>query len=127
VPSHEKLLTVIDLPQPTGSDLRPPEEPVALTPLRRPWRAFVALGEVVLAGVVIWLAFACWHGGITTVTTTLTDGTQLTSIRYFSDRIAGAIGLGVVAALLLVDAFRQLWLAVRIRPHKRKPQSTGFS
>jgi hypothetical protein len=80
----------------------------------------VSLGEVVLAGVLGWLAFACWHGGIATLTTTLTDGTQLTSTRYFSDRIAGAIGLCVVAALLLVDAFRQFGLAVRIRPRKRK-------
>jgi cytochrome c oxidase assembly factor CtaG len=80
----------------------------------------VALGEVVLAGVVGWLVFACWHGGIATLTTTLTDGTQLTSTRYFSGRIAGAIGLGVVVALLLVDAFRQFWLAVRIRPQKSK-------
>jgi len=111
---------VIDLPQPTGSDPWPPAEPVALTSLHRPRRAFVALGEVVLAGVVIWLVFACWHWGITTLTTTLTDGTQLTSNRYFSDRIAGAIGLGVVAALLLLDASRVL-LAVRIRSHKPKP------
>ena len=109
-----------DFPQPTGPGPWPPEEPVALTPLHRPRRAFVARGEAVLAGMVIWFAFACWHWGITTVTTTLTDGTQLTSNRYFSDRIAGAIGLGVVAALLLLDASRVL-LAVRIHSHKPKP------
>jgi hypothetical protein len=48
----------------------------------------------------------------------LTDGTQLISTRNFGGRIGGAIGLGVVAALLLVDAVRQVLLATRTK-HKK--------
>jgi hypothetical protein len=109
---------VIDLPQPTGSHLWPTEEPGNLAPLHRPRRAFVALAEVVVAGVVLWLMFLLWDAGSATLTTTLTDGTQLVSTRNFGGRIAGAIGLGVVAALLLVDAVRQLLLATRPRRKK---------
>ncbi|HEV7978306.1 hypothetical protein [Amycolatopsis sp.] len=118
---------MIDLPQPTGSHLWPTEEPGNLAPLHRPRRAFVALAEVVVAGVVIWLALLVWDASSVTLTTTLTDGTQLISTRDFGGRIAGAIGLGVLAALLLVDAVRQLLLATRTRHRKPKSRSTGFS
>jgi hypothetical protein len=73
---------------------------------------------VSLAGLAIWFAIVCWHSAVATLTSTLTDGTQLISTRYFGNRIAGAIGLGVLAALLLVDAVRQLLLATR--PSRRK-------
>jgi hypothetical protein len=115
------LLTVIDLPQPTGSDLWPPEEPSEFRPLHRPFRVFVALGELVFMALAIWLAFVCWHQGTITVTTTLTDGKRLISERYLGSWIAGAIGLGVLAAVLLVDAGRELLLAVRAR--HRRPKS----
>jgi hypothetical protein len=125
--SHERLPSVIDLPQPTGSDLWTPEESAEFTPLHRPARAFVAVGEVVFAAVAVWLAFICWPDGILRITTTLTDGTQLTSTRYVGSWIAGAIGLGLLAALLLVDAVRQLLLAVRARHRKPYVESTVFT
>jgi hypothetical protein len=118
---------VIDLPQPTGSHLWPTEDQGDLAPLHRPRRAFVALAEVVVATAVVWLAFLCWDASSVTLTTTLTDGTQLISTRDFGGRIAGAIGLGVLAALLLVDTVRQLLLATRVRPKKPKPRSTAPS
>jgi hypothetical protein len=118
---------VIDLPQPTGSHLWPTEDPGDLAPLHRPRRAFVALAEVVVAAVIVWLAFLCWKASSVTLTTTLTDGTRLISTRDFGGRIAGAIGLGVLAALLIVDAVRQLLLATRVRPKKAKRRSTGRS
>jgi hypothetical protein len=118
---------VIDLPQPTGSNLWPTEEPDELTPLHRPRRAFVTVAEVIVAGVAIWFAFVLWHGAAVTLTTTLTDGTRLISTRYFGNRVAGAIGLGLLAALLLIDAVRQLLLATRPKRRKVKQRSTGFS
>ena len=118
---------MIDLPQPTGSHLWPAEEPAVLTPLHRPRRAFVALAEAVVCGVAIWFAFVLWDASSVTLTTTLADGTQLMSTRDFGAQIAGAIGLGVLAVLLLVDAVRQLLLATRVRHKKPKSRSTGFS
>ncbi|MET9264852.1 hypothetical protein [Amycolatopsis sp. NPDC004079] len=111
---------MIDLPQPTGAGLWPPEETQPRTKLNQPWRAFVALGEVVVAGLVLWAAFALWHAGVVTVVTTAGDGTRLVSERYFGGHIAGALGLGTLSAVLIVDAVRQLLLAVRARHKKKK-------
>ena len=87
--------------------------------LHQPWRALVALAEVVLAAVAIWGAFQLWDEGVKTLTVTLSDGAVLTSTRYLGNWMSGAIGLGVVSAVLLVDAVRQVLLAVRAR-HRRK-------
>jgi hypothetical protein len=94
-----------------------PETPPAK--LHRPWRALIAAVEVILAAVAIWLAFEFWDLGVKTLTVNLTDGTVLTSTRYLGSWIAGAIGLGMLAALLLVDAVREVLLAVRAK-HRRK-------
>ncbi|MFI5605832.1 hypothetical protein [Amycolatopsis sp. NPDC051903] len=109
---------MIDLPQPTGAELWPEEQ--AKARLNQPWRALVALGEVVVAALALWVAFALWHAGVVTVVTTAGDGAQLTSQRYFGGHLAGALGLGTVTAVLVVDAVRQLLLAVRARHRTRK-------
>lgn len=106
---------MIDLPQPTGAELWPPEEPGPPARLHKPWRTLVAVVEVVLAVLAGWAAYACWHGGVATVVTRTGDGATLESHRYFGGLLAAAIGLGTVAAILLVDAVRQLSLAVRAR------------
>lgn len=91
--------------------------------LHRPWRALVALGEVVLAAVALWLAFRFWDVGVKTLTVNLTDGTVLSSTRYVGSWTAGAIGLAVLSAILLVDAVREVLLAVRAK-HRRKRRET---
>ncbi|MGW5716457.1 hypothetical protein ACWEVP_09865 [Amycolatopsis sp. NPDC003865] len=106
---------MIDLPQPTGAELWPPEEPGPRARLHKPWRTLVAVVEVVLAVAAGWAAYALWHGGRATVVTRTDDGAVLESHRYFGGMLAAAIGLGTVAAILLVDAVRQLLLAVRAR------------
>ncbi|MFD9894219.1 hypothetical protein ACFWY9_33135 [Amycolatopsis sp. NPDC059027] len=111
---------MIELPQPTGAELWPPEEPAPSARLNKPWRALVALVEVLLAALAVWGAFACWDAGVETVTTTAGDGAVLVSQRYFGHLIAGALGLGALAAILLVDAVRQLSLAVRARRRAKK-------
>lgn len=85
---------------------------------RWPWRALVALAELLVAAGAIWLAYRCWPRGIATVTLVLDDGTKLVSTRYYGNWIAAAIGLGTVAALLGLDAVRQSVLAVRGRRHR---------
>ena len=88
--------------------------------LHQPWRALVALAEVVLAAVAVWGAFQLWDEGVKTLTVNLSDGTVLTSTRNVGSWTAGAIGLGVVAAILLVDAVREVLLAVRARHRRRR-------
>ncbi|MEV6832488.1 hypothetical protein [Amycolatopsis sp. NPDC051102] len=109
---------MIDLPQPTGAELWPPEEPGPRARLHKPWRTLVAVVEVLLAGLAGWAAYACWHSSVATVVTRTEDGAVLESHRYFGGLLAAAIGLGTVAALLLVDAVRQLLLAIRARSAK---------
>jgi hypothetical protein len=87
--------------------------------LHRPWRALVALAEVIVAAVAVWFAFQLWDLGVKTLTVNLSDGVVLTSTRYVGSWMAGAIGLGLLAALLVVDAVRELLLAVRTK-HRRK-------
>jgi hypothetical protein len=95
----------------------PPTEPGRLN---NPWRALVALGELLLAGVALWFAFDFWPRGIAKVVTTLSDGLVLESTRSVGSWLAAAIGLGTVAALLVLDAVRQVALAVRTQPKRRK-------
>lgn len=114
----ERLDPVIDLPQPTGADLWPGDSAKPAR-LNQPWRAFVALGELVVAALALWLAFVLWHAGVVTVVTTAGDGAQLASQRYFGGHIAGALALGALCAVLVVGAVRQLLLAVSAR-HRRK-------
>jgi hypothetical protein len=111
---------VIDLPQPTGAELWPPEEPGTRARLHKPWRTLVAVVEVVLAVLAGWGVYVCWHGATATVVTRTDDGAVLESHRYFGGLLAAAIGLGTLAAILLVDAVRQLSLAVRARSRKAK-------
>lgn len=111
---------MIDLPQPTGAELWPPEEPGPHARLHKPWRTLVAVVEVLLAGLAVWVAFLCWHDSVATVITRTEDGAVLESHRSFGGLLAAAIGLGTVAALLLVDAVRQLSLAIRARRPKTK-------
>jgi hypothetical protein len=96
--------------------------------LHRPWRALVALAEVILAAVAIWLAFPLWHMGVKTLTVNLSDGVVLTSTRYIGSWMASAIGLGLLTALLLVDAVRELLLAARTRhrPERHEHDPEGF-
>ncbi|OXM53323.1 hypothetical protein [Amycolatopsis alba] len=118
--SHEKLLTVIDLPQPTGADLWPPEDTRREARLHKPLRALVGAVEVILAALAVWGAFACWKAGVVPVVITYSETTTLESQRYFGGPLAGAIGLVVLAAILLVDAIRQFLLAVRAKGRKPK-------
>ncbi len=88
--------------------------------LHQPWRALVALVEVVLACLAVWLAFVAWSKGVTTITATLEDGTVARATRYHGNWIAASIGLGAVASLLVLDAVREVLLAVRTRRFRRR-------
>lgn len=95
----------------------PPTEPGQL---HKPWRALVALGEVIFAAVAVYFAFDLWPRGIATIIERYPNGVVLESTRWAGNWMALAILLGTVAALLVLDALRQVLLAVRARPKRGK-------
>ncbi|MPZ84142.1 MAG: hypothetical protein GEV28_28585 [Actinophytocola sp.] len=105
-------------PQATEELVAPP--PTERSRLHRPWRALVALVELLVAGGLVLLAFWAWPRGFATITTVVGDGTELVSTRIYGNWLGGAIGFGTVAALLVLDALRQVVLAVRTRPKRAK-------
>lgn len=94
----------------------PPTEPAQLN---HPWRALVALAELLVAGGAVWAAFYCWPRGVATITERYPDGLELVSTRFVGSWMAAAIGLGTLAAILVLDALRQTVLAARTRPRRR--------
>lgn len=102
-----------------------PVKPAERGALHKPWRALVAVAELLVAGAAIWLGFWCWSHGVLTITTVLPDGTRFESTDYVGHWLAAAIVLGTVAAVLVLDALRQVVLAVRAGPlHTRKHAAT---
>ena len=90
--------------------------------LNQPVRAVVALVEVLVAAALVWLAVQMWPQGIARITDHANDGTVLISSRYFGNWAAGAIAVGTIAVLLVLDALRQLVLALRARPKRKTPE-----
>jgi protein gp37 len=93
----------------------PPTEPGRLN---KPRRAFVALAEAILAAVAVWFAFDVWPRGIAKIVTHYPDDIVFESTRWVGSWMSLAILLGTVAAVLVLDAVRQVALAVRARPKR---------
>ena len=93
--------------------------------LNQPWRGAVAFGEVLLAAVAAVVGILCWHRGVSTMVTPLGPGQPpLVSTIFYADWMAAAIGLVLVATLLVLDALRQTLLAVRT-PRRPTPPVYG--
>lgn len=95
----------------------PPTEPATL---HRPRRAIVAAVEVLLAAGAVVAAFWAWPKGFATIVTATSEGGEVISERVYGNWLGAAIGFGTLAALLVVDAARQVALAVRARPKQVK-------
>ncbi|MDQ3789926.1 MAG: hypothetical protein M3422_22115 [Actinomycetota bacterium] len=93
----------------------PPTEPGRLN---NPRRAFIALAELIIAGVAVWFAFDVWPRGIAKIVEHYPDGIVLESTRWVGSWMSLAILLGTIAAVLVLDAVRQVVLAVRARPKR---------
>ena len=96
--------------------LAPEVPPVEPRGLNQPWRGLIALAELIVAGLVLWAAFWCWSKADNTITLVLGNGTELRSTRSVGHWMAAAIALGTVSGVLVLDALRQVVLAVRARP-----------
>ncbi|SHE48473.1 hypothetical protein [Streptoalloteichus hindustanus] len=83
--------------------------------LNQPWRALVALAEVVLAALLVVAAVWAWRRGAAVVEfPAWREGEPVQRVtRYFGHWLAGAVGLAVLSGFALLDALRQLVLAVR--------------
>lgn len=91
--------------------------------LHQPRRIAVAVVELAVAAVAVWGAFLLWGSAVRDVTVRLDDGSTLTSRVYEGDLIGLAVALGALAAVLLIDAVRQVMLGVAAKgkkPKKRK-------
>ncbi|MGM1062565.1 hypothetical protein [Saccharothrix sp. Mg75] len=91
--------------------------------LHQPRRAFVAVGEVVLAVALVALAVWCWQRGILRYSYPVPDHAPLESTRVKGNWVGAAAGLVLVAGVLLLDAVRQVVLAVRTRTPKGDDRS----
>lgn len=87
--------------------------------LNQPWRALVTVVELVLAGLAVWLAFRLWADAVTVIPMPDGDGGHVDLTHHDGGLVAAAVALGLAAALLVVDAVRQLLLALRVRPRRR--------
>ncbi|WP_309118008.1 hypothetical protein [Saccharothrix sp.] len=87
--------------------------------LHQPKRAIVAGVEVAAAVALAFAVAWCWDRGVLRYSYPVADGAPLESTRYLGNWIGAAIGLATLGGVLLLDAGRQLLLAVRARGRKQ--------
>ncbi|MET0133229.1 MAG: hypothetical protein ABW215_06510 [Kibdelosporangium sp.] len=97
-----------------------PPLPPSRARLNQPYRAFIAVAEVLVAVGLVFLAFWLWSRTDATITQILDDSRPpYVSRRYYGNFMSLAILSGTVAGLLVLDALRQLVLALRARPQAK--------
>ena len=97
------------------------EAPAAGPPagVNQPWRAGLALGEVVVAVLLLLLARWCWHQSLQVIPLPVPGGGTDVVTRMYGNWVAIAIGLSGAALLLVVDVVREVALALRA-PRRRR-------
>lgn len=107
------------------SETLPEALPLPEARLNQPWRFGVAVGELVLAAVAVVVGIMLWRHGVKTLITPLGDGKPpLVSTIFYGDWMAMGIGLVTGAAVLVLDAIREVILAVRTRTRRTPPEVT---
>lgn len=94
------------------------------TRMNQPWRAWVAAAEVLLAALLIVAALWAWGRGSVPMELPASDGTVDVLTRVVGSWLTLAVLFGTVAGLFVVDAFRQLVLAVGTG-RRRKARQVG--
>jgi hypothetical protein len=93
--------------------------------LDQPWRAAIAAGEVVVAVLAVLAGLELWGVGVTTLITPLGPGQPpLVATIFYGNWMAYAILLVTAAAILVLDAIREILLAVRTRTKPLPPEET---
>ncbi|GGM69851.1 hypothetical protein GCM10012275_45470 [Longimycelium tulufanense] len=90
--------------------------------LHQPWRAYVAVAELVLAALLVAAAVWAWRRGMVVVEfPPFRDGeAPQRVVRYLGQWLASGVGLGLLAGVALLDAIRQLVLSSRVRGRRRR-------
>jgi hypothetical protein len=83
--------------------------------LHQPGRALIAGVELVLVVVLGFAAHWCWQHGIQEFSYPLDGRPPLVSTRYHGNWVALAVVAATVGGILVLDAIRQVILAVRTR------------
>ncbi len=94
--------------------------------LAQPWRAMVAAAELVFVAALVVAAWWCWDRSQLAVEVSGATGGPMHSVRIFGDWAALGIAAPTLAAVLFVDAMRQLmlaWAVRRTRTARREPSS----
>lgn len=93
--------------------------------LNQPWRAALAAGEIVVAALLVFAAVRLWRVGVTTLVTPLGQGrSPLVATIFYGNWMLYAILLVTAAAILALDAIREVVLAVRTRTRALPPEVT---
>ncbi|MEU3648228.1 hypothetical protein AB0E59_32950 [Lentzea sp. NPDC034063] len=97
-------------------------EPEAAPPvgpsLHQPKRWLIAAGEVVAIVVLVIVAVWAWNRGVVRLEYPIDGREPLISTRYHGNWLGTAAGALTLAVVFLLDAVRQVLLAVRTRPQK---------
>ncbi|WP_018684845.1 hypothetical protein [Actinokineospora enzanensis] len=107
-------MTAAETTEPEAPGLR---WPTGAGPLNQPRRAVIAAVELVLAGLLVWLAVWLYGRGVVPLSR-IPERPDLDFENYLGNWIGSAVAAGTVAALVLLDAGRQLALAVRTRSRR---------
>ncbi|SDD43324.1 hypothetical protein [Actinokineospora iranica] len=91
--------------------------PVGTAGLNEPKRALVAAAELVAAALLVWLAVWLWSRG-TVPLTPIAERPDLAFERYEGNWIGAAVAAGTLALVVVLDAVRQVTLAVRARSRR---------
>lgn len=78
-----------------------------------------------MAVAAVIVGIVCWRHGVTTMVTPLGNGQPpLRSTIFYGNWMAEGIGLVTVAAVLVLDAIREVLLALRTRDRPEPPEYT---
>ncbi|QUH05283.1 hypothetical protein HUO13_34930 [Saccharopolyspora erythraea] len=91
------------------------ERPRTPAPLHQPWRGVVAAAEVVVAVLLVLLAWWVWGKAAVSIPLPVDSGVADASTRLIGSRIGMAVAVATLAGLLVLDAGRHAVLAVRTR------------
>ncbi|MFD5824256.1 hypothetical protein [Lentzea sp. NPDC060358] len=86
--------------------------------LHQPKRWLVAAGEVVAVVLLVIAAVWCWNRGVVRLEYPVDGREPLISTRLHGNWLGTAAAAVTLAVVLVLDAVRQVLLAVRTRPQK---------
>lgn len=92
--------------------------------LHQPWRGLFALVELILAAGLVYVAVWMWNAGLDDVRIE-ERALSFTGQRYVGSWLTTAAAIVAVAGIAVLDAFRQLVLALRVRSRDRSEGQDG--